>query len=333
MDRERNHDSATPTTPTSVRQDFQRISDMSVKSTESAPSRGHMSPARAAVGYVRCSTETQEDSPDQQKKEILAYAVLKGYEIVEWFIDSGKSGTTFDQRPEFQRLRATVDQEPQFHVVICYDESRWGRAIDSAENIYWRVYFRKRGVEVFLVKTTIDPSHEYAPLLQSLESIHASQYSKKLSELTLRGAKSNGCYSNGGTAPYGYRRVAVNTKTNAERDLEQGDWLVSGQEKVRFVLGDPEESRVVRFIFEQRAAGRSPTLISKLLNNGAIPCPRRGRWRNADKKWSYGTIRSIVENPSYHGARVYNRNSMSRIVAQKLGRPDGKGVKYPHWRK
>jgi len=38
---------------------------------------------KSAVGYVRCSTEMQEDSPDQQKKEILAYAERMGYRIVE----------------------------------------------------------------------------------------------------------------------------------------------------------------------------------------------------------------------------------------------------------
>ena len=291
-----------------------------------------MSPVNTAVGYVRCSTETQEDSPDQQKKEIQAYAKQNGYEVGEWFIDSGKSGTTFDQRPEFQRLRTIVDQGAPFLVVICYDESRWGRAIDSAENTYWRVYFRKQGVEVLLVKTAIDPTHEFAPLLQSLESIQASQYSKKLSELTLRGAKNNGRFSNGGLAPYGYRRLAVNMKTNAERILEQGDWLVSGQEKVRFVIGDSEEVRIVRFIFEKRASGWSYLLISKQLNKERIPCPRRGRWRTKNRKWTYGAIKSILENHSYYGARVYNRNSMSRILAQKLGRSVRRGTRYPHWR-
>src|SRR3990172_4530235 len=88
-------------------------------------------PERVAVGYLRCSTENQDDSPDQQKKAILAFAELKGYPMIEWFTDFGKSGTTFKQRPEFMRLKAAVEQSPPFSTVICYDESRWGRAIDS----------------------------------------------------------------------------------------------------------------------------------------------------------------------------------------------------------
>ncbi len=110
-----------------------------------------------AVGYIRCSTELQEDSPEQQKKEIELYATKKGFTVIEWFVDFGKSGTTFDQRPEFERLRKRVESHPNFQTVICYDESRWGRAIDAEENTYWRVHFRRYGVEVILVKTSVDP--------------------------------------------------------------------------------------------------------------------------------------------------------------------------------
>ena len=95
-----------------------------------------------AVGYLRCSTEMQEDSPEQQKKEILAFAEKNNFTMVEWFVDFGKSGTTYEQRPEFQRLKKNVDNSPKFEAVICYDESRWGRSIDAEENTFWRVYFR-----------------------------------------------------------------------------------------------------------------------------------------------------------------------------------------------
>src|SRR5512138_252999 len=47
--------------------------------------------------------------------------------VIDWFIDFGKSGTTFEERPEFQRLRERVETKPNFHAVVCYDESRWGR--------------------------------------------------------------------------------------------------------------------------------------------------------------------------------------------------------------
>ncbi len=284
-----------------------------------------------AVGYVRCSTEMQEDSPEQQKKEIEKFAEVKGYSINEWFVDFGKSGTTFKQRPEFMRLQKLVKNKPSFTEVFCYDESRWGRAINAEENTYWRVEFLNHGVTVVYVKSSIDPKHEFAPMMNAFDAIQASQYSKKLSELTFRGAMANGIYSNGGVAPYGYVRKAINLKTSSERILQHGDWSISGQEKVVWASGVEDEVDTVRFIFDERIKGHGFTFVAMLLNQKSVPCPKRGRWKNKDQKWSAVTIKGIIENPCYYGARVYNRNSMSKIRADADGRSKNDS-QYPHWK-
>lgn len=295
----------------------------------SRPESNHLT---VAVGYIRCSTDLQEESPEQQKKEILAFAEKHSMAMADWFVDFGKSGTTFDQRPEFQRLRMTVDNKPRFKAVICYDESRWGRAIDAEENTFWRVYFRKRGVDVVLVKTSVDPKNEFAPMLKAFEGVQASQYSKKLSELTLRGTKENGIYSCGGVAPYGYTRVAVNVKAGSERPLADGEHAVRYQEKVRWALGKADEIETVRYIFEQRAQGVGYIVIVGSLNLRQIPSSKRGRWRNRDNKWSIISVKTIIENPAYYGARAYNKNSMSSIVAQATGRDPKNHASFPHWK-
>ncbi|HEY6193393.1 MAG TPA: recombinase family protein [Bacteroidota bacterium] len=287
---------------------------------------------KKAAEYIRCSTEQQEDSPEQQQRETRTYAAAHGYEIISSYIDFGKSGTTFTQRPEFMRMLSEVESgKAQFAAVICYDESRWGRAIDSEENTYWRVHFRRLGVKVLLVKTSIDPDHEYAPMLNAFAGIQASQYSKDLSGLTIRGAFNNGIYSNGGTAPYGYLRIAVNTKTGVERELAHGEWSVAGQEKVKWRIGATDEVETVRFIFSERAHGKSYIHIAKDLNDRSISCPKRGRWRNRDQRWATVSVKTIINNPTYYGARVYNRNSMSKIRARLAGRDAKTGVNYPHW--
>ena len=286
-----------------------------------------------AVGYIRCSTEMQEDSPDQQKTEILNFSANNGYDVKAWFVDFGKSGTTFDQRPEFQRLKKIVENKPNFKAVICYDESRWGRAIDAEENTFWRVYFRKFKVDVVLVKTSIDPKHEYAPMLKAFEGVQASQYSKKLSELTLRGALNNGIYSNGGFPPLGYKRVAINLKTGVERVLRDGEWSIPNQEKVIWALGERNEVNIVTTIFEQRAEGQSYYTIAQALNMKGIPSIERGRWKSKDQKWSKCSVRSILENRAYLGERIYNKNSMSKIIASQKGVELRNEIIYPHWQK
>ncbi len=272
-----------------------------------------------AVGYVRCSTEQQEDSPEQQKKAILEFASKNGFSILEWFTDFGKSGTNFEQRLEFQRLRQVVEGTPPFQAVVCYDESRWGRPIDPEESTYWRFYFRQRGVDVVLVKTSIDPNNEFAPMMKSFEGIQASQYSKKLSELVLRGGLNNKGYSNGGSAPYGYKRIAVNLRDGSQRELLDAQWSVHKQEKVKLALGNPEEVEIVQLIFKLRLQGKAYALIAEALNLRGVSCPKRGRSRNQDQKWSSTTVNRILDNPVYYGASVYNRVSTSKIIARHKG--------------
>ncbi len=284
-----------------------------------------------AVGYVRCSTDMQEDSPDQQKHEITRFAEENGYQIASWYVDFGASGTTFSDRLEFKRLVRDVEQGPSFSTVICYDESRWGRAIDSEENTYWRVYFRKHRVDVVLVRTSVDPNNDFAPMLSAFEGVQASQYSKKLSELTLRGQLNNKGHSNGGTAPYGYKRVAVNRRTGEKRELPAGARSIKGEEKVVVEPGAQDEVENVKKIFLLRSEGLSYTAIAKKLNSMHVPCPKRGRWRNRDQKWSSNTIRGILQNPVYFGAWVYNRISNSKIQASQKRKGGGGETKYPHF--
>jgi site-specific DNA recombinase len=78
--------------------------------------------------------------------------------------------------------------------------------------------------------------------------------------------------------------------------------------------GDPEEIAVVRMLFEYRVKfGYGTSKIAKILNENAIPCPKRGRWCNVDRKWSSGTVRAILMNPTYIGARVYDRQKKKGI--------------------
>ena len=96
---------------------------------------------KIAAGYVRCSTEQQDDSIDQQKREISKWADQGGYKVIRWFEDDGKSGTSFEKRPAFVEMKNRVECDPGFEYVLVYDESRWGRAKRIRESSYWKVHF------------------------------------------------------------------------------------------------------------------------------------------------------------------------------------------------
>jgi DNA invertase Pin-like site-specific DNA recombinase len=83
-----------------------------------------------AYGYVRVSTAEQasnDDSLDTQKQQITGYAMMKGWEIAQFFVEGGVSGSVpLAERPEGQRLLAGASKGD---VIIT---SRLDRAFRSA---------------------------------------------------------------------------------------------------------------------------------------------------------------------------------------------------------
>ena len=271
---------------------------------------------KIAVGYVRCSTDMQDGSIEQQKKAIEEWAKTHGYKVIDWYVDDGKSGTSFEQRPAFMSLKRKVETDPNFEYVLVYDESRWGRAGNPRESTYWKIHFEKHRVYIRIVNSQSKHENDIGSyVIEVVEGAEASEYSKKLSRSTLRGCYANALkgFSNGGTAPYGYSRVAVNKETGEIiRELMPGEHRRDQEEKVVWDLGNVDEVRTVKRIFELKCMGYGYRAIADRLNADTIPCPKRGRWRNKNQMWSVGTIQSIITNPAYCGDRIYNRHPLSK---------------------
>ncbi|MGW5715093.1 recombinase family protein [Amycolatopsis sp. NPDC003865] len=81
----------------------------------------------------------------------------------------------------------------------------------------------------------------------------------------------------------------------------------------------------MRWIFQQRATGRSVAGIARELNDRGIPCPSsadRDRSRHRTKhEWIVRTVFGILENPRYTGRQVWNRHSASTTGAAHHGDP------------
>ena len=272
---------------------------------------------KIAVGYLRCSTDLQDDSVEQQRKAIQQWAAENDFQVIDWYEDEGKSGTSFEKRPAFNRMMRRVESGVNFHYILVYDESRWGRPNNPRENTYWKVHAERYGIRVRVINSGSKNENDIGSFVtEVVESAEASEYSKKLSRSTLRGAKANALngFSSGGTAPYGYVRVAVDKAAGQmARPLKTGEWIRNNQEKVRWELGDPAEIAVVKRMFQLKVSGLGYVMIADTLNKEGIPCPKRGRWRNKDQKWCQGTIRTIITNLAYCGVRVYNKHPQSHL--------------------
>lgn len=225
-----------------------------------------------AVIYARYSSHGQtEQSIEGQLRDNYAWANQQGVTVVGEYIDRALSGTK-DQRPDFQRMVEDAAKR-QFEMVIVWKLDRFAR--NRYDSAIYKARLKKYGVRVVSVKENITDSPEGIILEGLLESM-AEYYSANLSQNVRRGlresiAKGNFC---GGTIPYGYR-----------------------VENKKLVIDD-KTAPMVRYMFEQYAAGVSKKDIIDELNRRGFP-GRRG------KPLTPNSMTHVLPNPVYIGEYRY----------------------------
>lgn len=107
----------------------------------------------------------------------------------------------------------------------------------------------------------------------------------------------------GGRPPYGYRLADGGPHPNAIH----ARW----GRRVHVLAPDPVTAPWVRWMFAQRATGRSVASIVVELNERGVPCPssvdpaRNGH--RSGERWIVRTVAAILDNPRYTGRQVWNR--------------------------
>jgi DNA invertase Pin-like site-specific DNA recombinase len=101
---------------------------------------------KPAVGYVRMSTDQQQDSPARQRQDIEALASRQGFRIIRWYEDHGQTGTESSKRREFQKLLADA-KAGTFQAVLLSEQSRMSREDIFDAMQHWRL-FRDAGVSI-----------------------------------------------------------------------------------------------------------------------------------------------------------------------------------------
>lgn len=100
-----------------------------------------------AVGYLRRSTNQQEQSIADQRAAIEQYAREHGTNVLRYYVDDAISGTRSDSRKAFQAMIADARRQGcPFGIIIVYDIKRFGR-VDNDEAGHYRYVLRRCGVE------------------------------------------------------------------------------------------------------------------------------------------------------------------------------------------
>ncbi len=260
-----------------------------------------------AWAFYRRSTDTQQLSISDQRAECQALAVRNGWQIVREFepLKGWGSGLTIDQDPCFQKMIQLAEHGGHgVSYLIVYDVSRFGR-LQPEEKIYWEQRLKKQGgvKTIYCKDEFLNDGSISDTLLKVVKHSEAHQFSVKLSQLTLRGAKSHTAlgHSAGGSAPYGYDRLLIDAGGEPVKILRRGEHKA---DKLQRVVWKPSqtEAPVVREIFQSYDGGKGLHKIVDDMNTRKIPAPR-------GEFWTKSLVHYLLRNRAYLGERIYNRRS------------------------
>ena len=203
------------------------------------------------IGYIRVSTDGQDNSVITQREMIENYSKLKGIEIHDYFIDFGISGKNTIKREKYLELIRLVE-DGQINTIITTSLSRWSRnTLDSLKSVE---ILKKHKVSFEVIKEQVSlntPMGEFfVSILGSIYTLERQLTSERTKDVIQNKKKSGKVYSR---IPYGYDKKPTN-----ELDIK-------GNPK-NVLVENPLEQRVLRKINRLRVKGDSYNSISKFLN-------------------------------------------------------------------
>lgn len=228
------------------------------------------------LAYIRVSTDMQAErglSLEAQQEAIRAFAAQKGWEIAEEFVDAGESAKTAD-RPEFQRMIRRARTDKTIEGILVHKLDRFAR--NREDSIIYKALLRREGARVVSVTEAIDENTPAGLLVEGILETVAEFYSANLATEVKKGLFQ--AVKQGRPifrTPVGYRRLG------------------KGQ-----IAPDPDQSPVIRLIFELYAKGYGILKIAAHLNRHGLKHPG-GEWTNS-KVWY------VLQNPVYAGLIRYN---------------------------
>ncbi len=250
---------------------------------------------RAAI-YARFSSDRQRDrSIDDQVALCQTLTARNGWTVIAVYTDYAASGSTMHRRPEFSRMLADAEDR-LFDVLIAEDIDRLARGEGDAPKLRQRLEFL--GIDIH----TCTDGH-VTKLHAGLKGLMGSLFLDNLIAHTRRGmlGRVREGLSAGGLT-YGY---------------------VPGTDKGERIILE-HEAIVVRRIFEEYAAGRSPRRIAEGLNADGIKPPRGREWVASTINGNSVRGSGILMNALYDGRMIWNRVSMQKDpdTGRRVSRPN-----------
>lgn len=268
-----------------------------------------------AVIYCRYSSDNQREASLEDQREVCRrYVERQGWHLTDTYEDAAISGAS-KFRPGFTRL-LTDAKSGRFDIVVCEAVDRLGRKLSDVADLYDRLTFRR----VQIHTTSIG---QISQMHIGIVGTMAQMTLTDLREKTRRGQLGRARLGKipGGLA-FGYQVVAP-----AAGARESGDRRIN-----------EAEADIVRRIFAEYAAGRSPRYIARQLNEEQVRGPNGRPWIDTTIRGQVDRGTGILNNTLYIGQLSWNRCSYikdprtGRRVARVNKTEEHEVVAVPHLR-
>ena len=251
-----------------------------------------------AVTYARTSGRTQDEklSHGGQDTIMLNYCKEKGLHVVQPFYEVA-SGLDTIKRPGFTEMISFVlDPANNISHVVFHDLSRMSRSKSDPH-----IYLQLLDEHDIIIHSAHDRtnSDDDNDLLWDVHFIFNNQFSKTVSELTIRGQTQSVMDGNDicPVVTYGYEKYYVKDEAK-----QRPRWRPH-----------PVHAEHVALIFTMRDQKHLPMEICNHLNGLGIPAPRGGIWTT-------GTILNMLRNITYLGYSQVGKKSTSKFPRHRRKR-------------
>ena len=251
-----------------------------------------------AVGYVRVSTESQEEegtSLDDQKDIITRKAEVDQHELVDIYQDVVSGGSV--DRTKLQQLIKDAHLK-KFDIIYFTKLDRFARSVRDTANLYFELN-EQLGIELICIEQPeLNTKNPFSKALLSLIAVFAEFERNMIRQRMSKGMKIK--WRNGetfiGDTPFGYRKE---------------------KPKSGVILVDDETANVYKRIASMYLDERlSAKKIALQLTREAIPTPsaskitkdgkgKKGRKGIISTTWDSKTILGMLKNSAYKGQATY----------------------------
>ena len=273
------------------------------KITKIQPSILTLPKKKRVAAYARVSGGTDKEA-HSLSAQISHYSKIiqnhAGWEYAGVYADLAQTGTR-DNRKEWNRM-LTDCKNGKIDIILVKGISRFARnTVDLLTTVRW---LKELGIEVRFEKENISSLSGDGELMLTILASFAQEENRNTSDnikWSIRKGFQKGKQSS--TQLYGYKWT--------------GAPLADGK---NFII-EPDEAEIVRFVYAEYLAEKSPRVIAAELNEKNVK-PMFG------EKWWNKTITSMLENEKYIGTVVMQKTFVECPLTHKKRRNNGELPKY-----